>query len=81
MEPLVAAGIDWSTRPDGKEWKGVDFLPVKSAARREWAEFWPQQGNPPNWDAIGTALINGRTEWLLGEILSLLENRLGCTVA
>jgi hypothetical protein len=37
---------------DGER-KGVDFLPVEHPASLAWRKFWPQQGNPPNWDAVG----------------------------
>jgi hypothetical protein len=52
--------------PDG-EWKGVDFLRPDHPASLAWSGAWPQRGNPPNWDAVGVATINGKDEWLLVE--------------
>lgn len=49
---------------DGER-KGIDFLPADHPARAAWKKAWPQRGNPPNWDAVGVATINGRDEWLL----------------
>lgn len=57
------AGRTWG---DG-EWKGLDFLPPDSAARRAFADAWPTRGNPPNWDAVGRIERNGVAEWLLVE--------------
>ena len=63
--------LDFPSDPRSKwkdaEWKGLDFLPQESAARGKWAEFWPQTGRPPNWDAVGQVSVNGRREWLLVE--------------
>jgi hypothetical protein len=49
------------------EFTGLDFLKSKHPARREWANVWPRQGNPPNWDAVGRIRRNGANEWLLVE--------------
>lgn len=77
-----AAAVEWLDHcPAGDdglkdaEWKGVDFLFCQEAAsppdysylRSEWASFWPQSGNPPNWDAIGVLRSRGQSEWLLVE--------------
>ena len=53
-------------KPDA-EWKGLDFLPNGSAARERYAEFWPQRGNVPNWDAVGRLRTDAGDEWLLVE--------------
>ena len=60
--------LDWprSSAPVEREWRGIDFIrdhPVRDA----WSSFCPQRGNSPNWDAIGTADIDGKTTWLLVE--------------
>jgi hypothetical protein len=49
------------------ELKGLDFLRPDDAARQNWKQFWPQQGNPPNWDAVARISRNGIIEWLLVE--------------
>ena len=49
------------------EWKGLDFLPEDDPARAAWWQVWPQRGNPPNWDAVGTVVSAGTREWLLVE--------------
>ena len=63
--------LDFPFDPKSKwkdaEWQGLDFLPLESRARGKWAEFWPQTGRPPNWDAVGEVSINGHREWLLVE--------------
>ena len=71
---IGASAVEWldypfdpSNRWQDGEWKGVEFLEPENAARQAWATFWPQRGNPPNWDAIGRAQIGGRWEWLLVE--------------
>jgi hypothetical protein len=35
------------------EWRGLDFLPADSPVKQAWHRAWPQQGNVPNWDAVG----------------------------
>jgi hypothetical protein len=67
-----ATSLAWVPCPalDGprapREWKGIDFIqsPETKAA---WSRFWPQSGNPPNWDALGQADVNGTPTWLLVE--------------
>jgi hypothetical protein len=66
-----ASSVHWLDFPragenDDAEWKGIDFITSKPV-RDAWASFWPQKGNPPNWDAIGVAEINGSRVWLLVE--------------
>ncbi len=65
--------------PDG-EWKGLDFLPDNEPAKKAWADFWPQRGNAPNWDAVGYVVVDGQDEWLLVEAKAhLKEIRSSCT--
>jgi hypothetical protein len=75
-----ASDLKWLDYPfhSGKPWKddewtGVDFLPEGTPARYAWPDFWPQRGNPPNWDAIGQACIGGAWEWLLVEAKAHVE--------
>src|SRR5207248_1762742 len=50
------------------EWKGVDFLPSSFApVKAQWAKFWPQTGNVPNWDAVGLLRRGASEEWVLIE--------------
>jgi hypothetical protein len=60
--------LDWNSTPAevDAEWKGVTFLPddLRARVRAAWSDWWPQRGNPPNWDAV--ASLDGR-EWLLVE--------------
>ena len=73
-EAIGCDAVEWLAAPSnsGKtrknpEWTGLDFLPTDSPARAAWSEFWPQRGNPPNWDAVGQVTTQGGTEWLLVE--------------
>src|SRR5690349_2952904 len=59
--------FDSSGRFRDREWTGLDFLSNSSNVLAEWSRFWPQRGNPPNWDAIGKLIYPGREEWLLVE--------------
>lgn len=73
--------LDWNSTPSDvdTEWKGISFLPeeVRGAIADEWARWWPQRGNPHNWDAV--ALLDGR-EWLLVEAKAHLgEVATSCT--
>jgi len=60
--------IRWYDLPSAKrrEWKGMQFLKDEQA-QSKWREFWPQTGNPPNWDAVATAEVAGIKEWILLE--------------
>ena len=49
-----------------QEWQGIDFI-HDSEVRKKWNIFWPQTGNPPNWDAVGKLLGETGEEWLLIE--------------
>jgi hypothetical protein len=53
--------------PFDAEWKGVDFLGSDHPVRAAWLKSWPQTGNVPNWDAVGTLSSGGAGEWLLVE--------------
>ena len=74
MRTTGAQSISWIDYPyepsspwkDG-EWKGLDFLPEDSGARKAWPNFWPTSGNAQNWDAIGKISVGNREEWLLVE--------------
>jgi hypothetical protein len=75
--------FDRSKRWKDGERKGLDFLRGHPALKA-WASFWPSQGNPPNWDAVGEATFQGRNEWLLveakahiGELFSNCQAREG----
>lgn len=69
--------LDMSFNPQKKflddEWKGLDFLPDDSPAKREWKNFWPQTGNIQNWDAVGTLQKGAVREFLLVEAKAHLE--------
>ncbi len=56
------------------ELKGLEFLDpgTRSRLQGDWAGYWPQQGNVPNWDAVGQIEIGGITHWLLVEAKSHL---------
>jgi hypothetical protein len=50
------------------ELQGLEFLgPDLEADRAAWAKFWPQTGNPPNWDAVGLLQLDSHTEFALVE--------------
>lgn len=51
-----------------REPRGMEFLrqgPTHLETLEAWRTFWPQTGNPPNWD--GVAREPGSGEWLLFE--------------
>ncbi len=62
-----------SKQGKNNERKGLNFLPEDHKAQKAWKSFWPQLGNPPNWDAVGHVLINGTREWLLVEAKANLK--------
>jgi hypothetical protein len=73
--------LDWNSAPAGadREWKGISFLPddVRERIADDWARWWPQRGNPHNWDAV--AVLDER-EWLLVEAKAHLgELATSCT--
>jgi hypothetical protein len=60
------------------ELKGLEFLDAETNEPLliRWAEFWPQTGTPPNWDAVGwLETVRGR-EVLLVEAKAHLEELL-----
>lgn len=57
----------WVLPEGSKEWKGMSFLRGERLVMEEWEKFWPQRGNPPNWDAIARLDAHERSEWLLFE--------------
>src|ERR1700688_4554098 len=48
-----------------KEPRGLEFLKPDPKTLEAWRAFWPQTGNPPNWD--GVARDATTDEWLLFE--------------
>ena len=65
----------------GKLWqdtelKCLDFIPTSRAAHEDWAEYWPQRGNAPNWDTVGKIIGVSGEEWLLVEAKSHIEELL-----
>jgi hypothetical protein len=81
-----ADNVAWLDHPfdPNKTWldgelKGLDFLEPNDPTCKKWANVWPQQGNPPNWDAVARIQINGVAEWLLVEAkANLQELRSSC---
>lgn len=57
--------VEWLAKPCDAEWRGVEFEgePIREA----WKQFWPQNGNTLNWDAVGKIRFGKQTEWLLVE--------------
>lgn len=58
-----------------RELTAIDFLPPDELARVAggWAEYWPQTGTPPNWDAVAQIELGGTPHWLLVEAKSHLR--------
>ena len=48
-----------------RELKGVEFLDEQT--QKQWKNYWPPTGNPPNWDAVGQLTTNDKREWLFVE--------------
>jgi len=65
---IRATAFKWK-KPSSKrkEWKGMEFLKDDQKLQSKWREFWAQTGNPPNWDAVATCVVNGQKEWILLE--------------
>jgi len=55
-----------------QEWKGIEFIDDDNV-QKKWGLFWPQTGNPPNWDAVGKLIGSNGEEWLLVEAKAHLE--------
>jgi hypothetical protein len=78
---IGAEGIDWldfhfdPSRPlwCDSERKSLDFIHPASLIHQKWSMFWPQSGNPINWDAVGRAKVGADAEWLLVEAKANLE--------
>jgi hypothetical protein len=49
-----------------KEFLGLEFIGDEQV-QAKWKSFWPQTGNPQNWDAIGKIHFDDHDEWLLVE--------------
>ena len=45
----------------------MNFASDDLKLQEKWRSFWPQTGNPPNWDAVAKARIAGIDEWILVE--------------
>lgn len=80
LDQLGGTALRWCDYPfnptapwlDG-EWKGIGFLREPAALEVAWKLAWPATGNPPNWDAVGEALIDGMWEWVLVEAKANVE--------
>jgi hypothetical protein len=55
------------------EWRGLEFLGPDSIVQAAWSKFWPQTGNPPNWDAIGLLQLDWQMEFILVEAKAHIE--------
>jgi hypothetical protein len=55
------------TKTERREWKGMDFLRQDDRVMSNWRQFWPQRGNPPNWDAVAMISAFQPEEWVLFE--------------
>lgn len=64
-----SADIRWIETPSQtqREWKGMAFLRRSREVQDKWRSFWPQTGNPPNWDAVATIRTDQTEEWVLVE--------------
>jgi len=78
------SNIDWKDFPFSSEnqslkrdseFKGINFLDNEKhkLVFEEWKKYWPQTGNPPNWDAIGVSNENGTETFLLVEAKAHFE--------
>jgi len=59
---------------DDSEYGGIEFLDAQvvgnnrlTAIREAWEIFWPQTGNPPQWDAIAIAKREEESHYLIFE--------------
>jgi hypothetical protein len=55
------------------ERKGLDFLSGDSPLHSAWRGFWPDRGEPPNWDAVARVRVAPSTDYLLVEAKGNLE--------
>jgi hypothetical protein len=72
----VVEWLDFAFRGEGsldREWKGLDFVDPAPNVKSLWANFWPQTGNVPNWDAVGRLESNSTVEYLLVEAKAHVE--------
>ena len=56
--------IEWLIPDKYKEFRGIDF--IENPDQRivdDWKAFWPQRGNPHNWDAIGKMYLNNHKNY------------------
>lgn len=62
-------------KPYDRELKGLEFLDDLNIQdfKEQWAKFWPQTGNPPNWDAVGWLHDENGKELILVEAKAHVE--------
>lgn len=81
LQETVGSEVKWLDFPfspknralhQDQEYQGIEFI-ENTDVRKKWAEFWPQTGNPPNWDAVGILETAGGKEWLLVEAKANIE--------
>src|ERR1051325_2593315 len=46
---------------------GISFLKLDANQHQAWREFWPQTGNPPNWDGVARYSGEIGSSWILIE--------------
>ncbi len=79
MGGRVIEWVDFGFDPNDKyrifdaELQGIEFLPRDPVILKKWHEFWPQRGNAQNWDAVGRIEIHGKSQWLLVEAKSHID--------
>jgi hypothetical protein len=68
--------VEWVKPPDAehREWKGMDFLRQDEGVTSKWRQFWPQRGNPPNWDVVAKIRTSQTEEWVLFELKPTIQN-------
>lgn len=62
---------------DDKEFLGLEFI-QDNEVQNKWKNFWPQTGNPQNWDAVGKIIYENHFEWLLVEAKSHINELKSC---
>jgi hypothetical protein len=79
-EVTGATAVEWLDYPfdqsrtwQDREWTGLDFLSDDAPAKAAWRSTWPQNGNAPNWDAIGRLQLGSGKAWLLVEAKGNVE--------
>ena len=74
-QPSDVSGRRPRPRRLDREHLAINFLSPDELTRvgGSWANYWPQTGSPPNWDAVAQVEIGGTTYWLLVEAKSHLR--------